>query len=496
MPYKFVEEGKPRFRFVEDDFDANVRAQGGKASGIENFFAGMGKAFTDLGRGAEQIVGRGPSAEEVKETRRRDAPLMATGAGLAGNITGNVLPAVATSAIPGANTYTGAALVGSTLGAFQPTETQGERLKNVALGGAFGVGGKYVGDKGGQYLADRLTSKTTELATRQGQRSAADATLKAGQEAGYVVPPSAVNPTFVGNRLESVAGKAALGQKAAIKNQEVTDRLARQFLGMADDTPLTTATLGQAREAAAAPYREVSKLNSKAAQFLDDWKTQNFESKMQWNYFKRSGDPAAYKAAKSAEKAANDALTEIEMLARQAKRPDLVLDLKKSRVQIAKIHQVEKAVNDATGSVDASVLGRAFDRGEKLTGELGTIGSFQQAFPSYMREASKIPTPGVSKSEALVGLLMGTGGALGTGSPAGMLLAAAPLLSHPTRSLLLSGAGQRALAQPQNYVPGLLYSMPSAAINNPVTQRLLPPASALGGIGYFNQQDPFDPAFR
>ena len=106
----------------------------GDMSDTEKFLAGAGKALTDIGRGAGQLVGLGPSGQEVGEQRQRDAPLMQTGAGLAGNVTGNVAALLPTAFVPGANTYLGAAAIGAGSGALQPTESGAERLQNIGLG--------------------------------------------------------------------------------------------------------------------------------------------------------------------------------------------------------------------------------------------------------------------------------------------------------------------------------------------------------------------------
>lgn len=99
--------------------------------------AGAGKAFHDIGLG---VAG---TPEEVREARRIDAPLMSTGAGVTGNILGNVAAAAPTAAIPGANTILGSAALGGIYGALQPSESAGERTQNALLGGA--VGGAVTG---------------------------------------------------------------------------------------------------------------------------------------------------------------------------------------------------------------------------------------------------------------------------------------------------------------------------------------------------------------
>ncbi|UGQ44976.1 hypothetical protein [Massilia endophytica] len=136
-------------------------------SGTQKFLAGTGKAFVDIGRGAGQLLregieavappqkrlsdlvtgGRGssfadtmglPTRADIDEAKKRDAALMNTGAGLAGNIFGNVAAAAPTAMIPGANTITGGALVGAASSAIQPVGTDDSRFKNIGIGAAAG----------------------------------------------------------------------------------------------------------------------------------------------------------------------------------------------------------------------------------------------------------------------------------------------------------------------------------------------------------------------
>ena len=70
------------------------------------------------------------NAKEVKASRKRDEPLMATGAGMAGNIAGNVAMALPAMFVPGANTVLGAGAIGGLLGLAQPAEGGQERAQN------------------------------------------------------------------------------------------------------------------------------------------------------------------------------------------------------------------------------------------------------------------------------------------------------------------------------------------------------------------------------
>lgn len=125
-------------------------------SGSERFMAGAGKAVMDVGRGLGQIAGMIPQ-EEIDAARARDAALMSTGAGMAGNIAGNIaataVPGSMIGKIPGLATA-GAALSsprtlgqavsgGAAMGAMQPVATGETRMGNVGagmLGGGVGYG--------------------------------------------------------------------------------------------------------------------------------------------------------------------------------------------------------------------------------------------------------------------------------------------------------------------------------------------------------------------
>jgi hypothetical protein len=134
---------------------------------FENAAAGLGKAIVDTGRGIKGLFV--DNSADVAESRRLDAPLMKTGAGLAGNIAGNVgmvlapggilkgagALAVAANAGRAANalntagsavmaptTLKGAATLGAGMGAIQPAVSGSERLTNAGIGGAAGAGGQ------------------------------------------------------------------------------------------------------------------------------------------------------------------------------------------------------------------------------------------------------------------------------------------------------------------------------------------------------------------
>jgi hypothetical protein len=113
-------------------FDTGIKT----SPAVDQFLSGKGKAFTDPVQGIGQMVGA-VSQQEVDETKRRDAPLLRTGPGRAGNITGSALVAAPFAAVPGANTVAGAGLVGAGLGMAEPVPTGGSRALNTARGAMF-----------------------------------------------------------------------------------------------------------------------------------------------------------------------------------------------------------------------------------------------------------------------------------------------------------------------------------------------------------------------
>lgn len=141
-------------------------------SGTERFIVGAGKSLVDNAIGAGQIlsseaapylygipglvtreIGRRGFGKDVdafaQETAERDAPLMDTGAGLTGNIAGNIAqivgPGIASRGTTAASailptTIRGNAIQGAMLGGLQPTTQEGQRLENAGLGALFGGG--------------------------------------------------------------------------------------------------------------------------------------------------------------------------------------------------------------------------------------------------------------------------------------------------------------------------------------------------------------------
>lgn len=174
-------------------------------SGPEKYAAGTKAKLVEYAMGAQQLVpGLPDNTQEIIDKQRLDAPLMATGAGQAGGITGALLPMMATGGIPGINTYRGAAALGGAMGAIEPT-TNGAigKAENALMGAGAGVTGQLGGNtlaallRGGKSLvAPLFESGRNEAADYIIQQQAADP-LKALQAAqSYQSATPGVVPTL------------------------------------------------------------------------------------------------------------------------------------------------------------------------------------------------------------------------------------------------------------------------------------------------------------
>lgn len=196
-------------------------------SGLDKFRAGIGKGMVDTVRGIGQLVGA-VSQEEIDESRRLDATLNDTGAGLVGNVVGNIALALPTIAIPGAATLRGAALIGATQGAAQPVSGDESRIANAALGGAAGAGGVaagravMAGASGVRAMAEPFTQAgRTRIAGRTIQRFADDPARVIAARGG--ASPTGAIPTLAEETGD--AGMARLQDAARSLDPQIAGRI-------------------------------------------------------------------------------------------------------------------------------------------------------------------------------------------------------------------------------------------------------------------------------
>lgn len=299
-------------------------------------------------------------------------------------------------------------------------------------------------------------------------------TLEASRRAGYVVPPATTNPSGVNTFLESFGGKAATAQDAALKNQEVTNVLAKRALGISDDTPLALESLKAVRSEAGKNYETLRKAGSVA---IDDATTKSLDdlaAKFTGNKLKDAlgggndvskivtalkdeplnGDTAvdamamlrnkADVAYRAGEKELGKAYKQIsktieDLMEKQLSGGDLD-KFRAARELIAKAHTVEGAFNPATGNVVAGKLANQLGKGKPLSGDLLTAARFGQAFPKASKEI--VDSGSVRNTDAI----LSSGATVFSGNP---WYLGWPFLRQGARSFLLSNAGQGLTTQGQ-----------------------------------------------
>jgi hypothetical protein len=325
-------------------------------------------------------------------------------------------------------------------GATAPLSQTGQALRTAltanaptqaaaAVGGGGGAGlAREAGGGAGAQIAGGLAGgligasmfKPTPIgkSVQELQNAGRDKVLKEAQKQGYVALPSEVGAGKIPRALETVSGKFKAEELASAKNQQVTNSLARRYLGVADDTPLNTETLDSLRENAGAVYQQASTLPAgqvssattrslatgkktttpifkSGADLVDEIKLARDDARSLWKTIAMGTDKPtqARNAAQAADARVRTLENQLENLAKQNNQPQLLDELKRARTEIAKIYTVEKATNPVTGSVDARVIGKQLSKKAPITGELQLIGKFAQAFPKVTKPVGEQPNP-------------------------------------------------------------------------------------------------------
>ena len=229
--------------------------------------AGVGTVAGELGRPdiAAEMPIAGPAFTDPVRTAMQQPTLTVSGEEVLGPmIRPEREPETAAQRVLDRSIQTGVGL------AVAPAKGLGELIKNMAVGALSGFTGGVTKEVTGSEMAALAVSVATPMGVKAFTGSAANQpTLKSpvrketihdAQKAGYVIPPSAVKPSFTTNKLESVAGKAAVRQEAAIRNQEVTNKLAARAIGLPEDTSLSMGALEGVRREAGKTYEKLNAL--------------------------------------------------------------------------------------------------------------------------------------------------------------------------------------------------------------------------------------------
>lgn len=430
--------------------------------------AGAGKSVYDTARGLGQITGV-LDKKQIEEADALDKPLMKTNAGVAGNIGGQVMQMIAPGgmlrktktaqkAIQSLNDVRGGSLIPPVIGsasfaATQPVTGDDSRAGNMVEAGLAGAAGQAGVNKlvtMGRNAAAQEASKLLE----KSQNSIRDKTLKESIDSGYVVTPTLANGSKTAKTIEGLTGSARANQLAMVRNQPNTNRLAKEYLGIGDDVPLSDDILDVARQPHNQVYEEIASLpaikpapgylGTKAPvtkdgrAVLEELKQTRFDAKEYHRHSNITGDPNSAKQARALDAKAKELETQLEDMAQASGNPGLVDRFRSARRELAKINTIENVVNPATGDVDAVALGKLYKKGAPLDGAAKKIADFANAYSGI----AKVPGPGYGAGVTAVDAGLMSGGL--AGGNAG--LAALPAARYLGRNAIMGKTAQEKLA--------------------------------------------------
>lgn len=317
-----------------------------------------------------------------------------------------------------------------------------------------------LGSKGINAVTNHARGNVAEALMKQSQNSERDALIGKLKEKGYAFPPSLVNANPVNTALESFAGKAATKQQATLDAQQLHNALVREELGLPPEAALKDTALEGLKAEPNAVYGKVDALRPQDHNMewfpgyhdtnrLEQLKLARSKANDYFEAAKRgSTDPTIKDQAfewKAKAQAIEDRMGQI---AEASGEPGLPQQFTDARTKLAKIHEVSRALNSQTGNVNPQYFGRALDKKKPLTGNLRTIGEFDNIFEQISKRGESVPSPDVSHANSLTSMAAGTVGGVTLG-PLGMAAAAIPLGRGPVRRMLLSPTYQKIMANPK-----------------------------------------------
>lgn len=262
---KYRDRAAPADRYADLQRRAALLPQYSPSEGnsfLQNAAEGFGRSIYDTGRGLQQIMGQ-RSAEQIDEDRRLDAPLMATGGGLVGNIAGQAaqiaVPIPGAAAIK-ATSWAGKAapLVGSAARAGGFAATQGVGTGETRAGNA-GEGALW--GAGGQVVASGLSSAARGVASRMEPVAAALARYADSMGFRLGLPQLSENPVVrtIASQMERMPFSGAGSRNAG--NQETLNRRVAETFG-ADAKRITPDVFAKAKTKLSNTFETLTARNS------------------------------------------------------------------------------------------------------------------------------------------------------------------------------------------------------------------------------------------
>lgn len=243
--------------------------------------------------------------------------------------------------------------------------------------------------------------------------------INAARAEGYVIPPTQANSNLKNRLLEGLSGKITTAQNASAKNQVVTNQMAARSLGLPAETKITPEVLQDIRKIGGDSYNAISGTGmitpkdsylralddiaepfnrslqgfpnatpSPVLKLIESLKSPQFDATSAVSKIRelRTAADDAFRTgntdiAKASKRAANELENVLDDHLVDIGQPELLQAFREGRKLIAKSYSVEKALNQATGTVDARKLAGQLQKGKPLSGELKSVAEFASRFP-------------------------------------------------------------------------------------------------------------------
>lgn len=346
--------------------------------------------------------------------------------------------------------------------------------------------------------------RSPALAEAKAANVTRDTTIKQSREAGFGMPPSQTNPTVVNKVLEGSVGTPSVEALLSTKNQKIVNDLGRRTLGVGENVPINETLLDNLRTEAGTAYQAIKAFGGGRVSFKPDAtfvkqidelgggisetskryptaaKTADIEALKQdltkgpmlpadaleltkklrrdaSANFRAADDPTKLELARAQRGAATAIEGLVERNLTAAGRPDLVRNFRDARTMIAKTYDVQSALNDATGNLNARTFASISNKGGPLSNELQMIANFSNAFP----KSSLMPEKGGNRTG--IGTWDAAMAAAGVGGAAFFHpgLAALGVARPLARYGLTTGPYQNRMGTP-SYDPAMLPATPQA----------------------------------
>lgn len=368
--------------------------------------------------------------------------------------------------------------------------------------------------------AARTALRAEEASAKDWARASQIDAAQAAQRLGIAVNPAEANPNVKTKMLVGATGEALVNAKAVKQNMPKWNELARQDLGLPENTPLTPEAFEKARAAHSAPYDAIRKMGTLQASDdvltqldklrLDPLSTSNPEKAAKVNAVVDrtmgqiatglSGDNVVGQIRGFRKDATrvlqnpnaspidiNVAETNLgianaleNLIEGNISNPRMLDEFRAARTALAKTYDWERATGVTTKQVDPAAIAKLAEKGKPLTGVLADVANVAGNFP----EAASLNVP----KEPLLYQRLRRGGVGGTagfalgGGPVGAAVGAGitSLGSEALANMLARPGMQNRLAIP----PDRRIPLPTT----PVTPMApIPPSRAVVPFDYSQQ---------